>query len=79
MKRVHSLFTTLATIGLLAGPIVAADYDPTAAFLKDISSLKVGAKDFTDTQGEKLHDKEEKKDFDGPASAIKTSSEQAAE
>ena len=46
MKRVHSLLTTLATISLLAGPIVAADYDPTAAFLKDIAALKVGAKDW---------------------------------
>ena len=46
MKRVQSLLTTLATISLLAGPVVAADYDPTAAFLKDITSLKVGAKDW---------------------------------
>ncbi len=46
MKRVQSLLTALATISLVAGPVLAADYDPTAAYLKDITSLKVGGKDW---------------------------------
>jgi hypothetical protein len=46
MKRAQSLLATLATISLVAGPALAADYDPTAAYLKDITSLKVGSKDW---------------------------------
>ncbi|MBI1313909.1 PQQ-binding-like beta-propeller repeat protein [bacterium] len=46
MKRVRSLFAVLATVGLVVGSGLAADYDPTAAYLKDLTTLKVGGKDW---------------------------------